>query len=32
MAAIHIGISGWRYKPWQGDFYLGKSPTPGVLP
>ncbi|MBI6909904.1 DUF72 domain-containing protein [Pseudomonas palleroniana] len=21
MAAIHIGISGWRYKPWRGDFY-----------
>lgn len=18
---IHIGISGWRYKPWRGDFY-----------
>lgn len=21
MAAIHIGISGWRYTPWRGDFY-----------
>lgn len=21
MAGIHIGISGWRYKPWRGDFY-----------
>jgi uncharacterized protein YecE (DUF72 family) len=21
MAAIRIGISGWRYKPWRGDFY-----------
>ncbi|WPN29560.1 DUF72 domain-containing protein [Pseudomonas sp. P5_109] len=21
MAAIHIGISGWRYVPWRGDFY-----------
>lgn len=21
MAAIHIGISGWRYPPWRGDFY-----------
>jgi uncharacterized protein YecE (DUF72 family) len=21
MAAIHIGISGWRYKPWRGEFY-----------
>lgn len=21
MAAIHIGISGWCYKPWRGDFY-----------
>lgn len=21
MAAIHIGISGWRYRPWRGDFY-----------
>jgi uncharacterized protein YecE (DUF72 family) len=21
MAAIHIGISGWRYGPWRGDFY-----------
>lgn len=21
MAAIHIGISGWRYMPWRGDFY-----------
>lgn len=21
MAAIHIGISGWRYAPWRGDFY-----------
>ncbi|TDV40209.1 uncharacterized protein YecE (DUF72 family) [Pseudomonas helmanticensis] len=21
MATIHIGISGWRYEPWRGDFY-----------
>lgn len=21
MAAIHIGISGWRYTPWRGQFY-----------
>lgn len=21
MTAIHIGISGWRYAPWRGDFY-----------
>ncbi|MBU2012357.1 MAG: DUF72 domain-containing protein, partial [Gammaproteobacteria bacterium] len=21
MANIHIGISGWRYAPWRGDFY-----------
>lgn len=21
MAAIRIGISGWRYAPWRGDFY-----------
>lgn len=21
MAAIHVGISGWRYAPWRGDFY-----------
>jgi uncharacterized protein YecE (DUF72 family) len=21
MAAIHIGISGWRYTPWRGEFY-----------
>lgn len=21
MTAIHIGICGWRYKPWRGDFY-----------
>ncbi|MEO8645174.1 hypothetical protein [Pseudomonas sp.] len=21
MAAIHIGISGWRYTPWRGNFY-----------
>lgn len=21
MAAIHIGISGWRYTPWRGYFY-----------
>ena len=21
MAAIHIGISGWRYEPWRGDLY-----------
>lgn len=21
MSNIHIGISGWRYTPWRGDFY-----------
>lgn len=21
MASIHIGMSGWRYAPWRGDFY-----------
>ena len=21
MADIRIGISGWTYKPWRGDFY-----------
>lgn len=21
MSDIHIGISGWRYTPWRGDFY-----------
>lgn len=21
MTAIHVGISGWRYAPWRGDFY-----------
>src|SRR5690606_6055616 len=21
MANVHIGISGWRYVPWRGDFY-----------
>ncbi|MDN6860431.1 DUF72 domain-containing protein [Pseudomonas sp. CAN2814] len=21
MKALHIGISGWRYVPWRGDFY-----------
>jgi uncharacterized protein YecE (DUF72 family) len=21
MAAIHMGISGWRYVPWREDFY-----------
>lgn len=21
MKALHIGISGWRYTPWRGDFY-----------
>ena len=21
MAGIHIGISGWRYAPWRGNFY-----------
>ncbi|KAA0695956.1 DUF72 domain-containing protein [Halopseudomonas laoshanensis] len=21
MSDIHIGISGWRYAPWRGDFY-----------
>ena len=26
MAAIRIGISGWRYKPWRGTFYPKKLP------
>lgn len=26
MAAIRIGISGWRYKPWRGTFYPRKLP------
>src|SRR5690554_6709654 len=21
MKGVHIGISGWRYTPWRGDFY-----------
>lgn len=21
MKGIHVGISGWRYEPWRGDFY-----------
>lgn len=21
MKGVHIGISGWRYEPWRGDFY-----------
>ncbi|MPV37795.1 DUF72 domain-containing protein [Georgenia subflava] len=21
MASVHVGISGWRYKPWRGTFY-----------
>jgi hypothetical protein len=21
MTAIHMGISGWRYMPWRGDYY-----------
>jgi uncharacterized protein YecE (DUF72 family) len=25
-AKIHIGISGWRYKPWRGVFYPEKLP------
>ncbi len=24
--AIHIGISGWRYKPWRGVYYPPKLP------
>jgi uncharacterized protein YecE (DUF72 family) len=26
MAAIRIGISGWRYKPWRGTFYPRELP------
>ncbi|CAI8960901.1 DUF72 domain-containing protein [Pseudomonas sp. IT-P258] len=26
MATIHIGISGWRYTPWRGDFYPSGLP------
>lgn len=39
MAAIRIGISGWRYKPWRGTFYPKDLPqhselkyASGVLP
>lgn len=21
MAGIHVGISGWTYPPWRGNFY-----------
>lgn len=26
-AAIRIGISGWRYDPWRGNFYPGDLPA-----
>ncbi|HEU5484851.1 MAG TPA: DUF72 domain-containing protein [Microlunatus sp.] len=26
MAEAHIGISGWNYPPWRGDFYPPKLP------
>jgi uncharacterized protein YecE (DUF72 family) len=25
-AAVRIGISGWRYEPWRGQFYPGNLP------
>ena len=28
---IRIGISGWRYKPWRGDFYPEKLPQKSEL-
>jgi uncharacterized protein YecE (DUF72 family) len=31
MAAIRIGISGWRYKPWRGTFYPRKLPQHAEL-
>src|SRR3546814_20381432 len=24
--AIHIGVGGWTYEPWQGSFYPAKLP------
>lgn len=26
MADVRVGISGWRYAPWRGDFYPGGLP------
>jgi uncharacterized protein YecE (DUF72 family) len=31
MAAIRIGISGWRYKPWRGTFYPRDLPQHAEL-
>jgi uncharacterized protein YecE (DUF72 family) len=31
MAAIRIGISGWRYKPWRGTFYPKNLPQHAEL-
>ena len=31
MAAIRIGISGWRYKPWRGTFYPKDLPQHAEL-
>ena len=31
MAAIRIGISGWRYKPWRGTFYPKELPQHAEL-
>ena len=31
MAAIRIGISGWRYKPWRGTFYPRNLPQHAEL-
>ena len=28
---IRIGISGWRYKPWRGEFYPEKLPQKSEL-
>ena len=31
MATLHIGISGWRYKPWRGRFYPDDLPQRAEL-
>lgn len=30
-ATVHIGTSGWHYKPWIGDFYPPKFPPAKML-
>jgi uncharacterized protein YecE (DUF72 family) len=32
MATIRIGISGWRYTPWRGNFYPSALPQKNELP